>query len=273
MEKRTIEEDASIEEDGKLGHDPLMGAEVAELVESIFDELPIEIAQNLVDSNVVLTMAGLKPQTEFFVVVEDDESLENVKIGIERLNELLKVKNPGIRFRLDGDPFISPTDKKRTQMVDVQNLLGFEHMSKTSKLPFVIPYDRISGWEGHKNWVEKVLKKIREIEIGNNKDYDREQLDTLGTGFMKGYPDQAILDYDDWLRTGRTKKTISSKIPHVGLYSEAQPNYHFYPEHLRNPDISENINAAGNILGEFYESEWHKNNESKLTQHKRTKGL
>ena len=67
-------------------------------------------------------MAGLKPQTEFFVVVEDDESLENVKIGVESLNELLKRQNPDIRLKLVGEPFISPTDKQRTQMIDVQNL-------------------------------------------------------------------------------------------------------------------------------------------------------
>jgi len=41
----------------------LTGQEVADLVEKVFSQVPSELRQHLVDSNVVLTLAGLKGET------------------------------------------------------------------------------------------------------------------------------------------------------------------------------------------------------------------
>lgn len=248
---------------------PMSGLETANLVGQLFDKLPKEVRKNLVDSNVVLTMAGLKPQTEFFIDVPNDQSLGNVKRGIEMLNEFLKELNPNLRFKLVDKPFISPTDKQRTQMISVENLLGFDRASKKSKLPFMAPFDLRSGWNGLQEWAKGVNGKIEKIKANTKEESDRKNLDTLVTGFVKGYPDQAIYDYADWFKGGKKRKRQrATDISYVGMYDEAEPVYSFYPEHSDDESIRENIEAAGEILKEFYESDWHRKVEPELTFHR-----
>jgi hypothetical protein len=83
---------------------------------------------------------------------------------------------------------------------------------------------------------------------------------------IHGYPDQAILDSADSEYTNREMEDMP--IPNTGLYDEADPSFIIYPEHKDDPSIQRYVEEAGKILKDFYDSEWHKNLQSKLASHR-----
>ncbi len=241
----------------------LNGKEVAALVEPLFEKVDINTGCHLVDSNVVLTLAGLKPQTEFFIDA-DNTTEEAIKEEIEALNSFAGDK--GIQFFTVGKIHKNPHNPKRApfQMVSVENLAGYERISKTTTIPGIAPFDKSVGWDGFPQWWSGVVEGARRYCQG-----DEVIMEELLTGFQKGYPEQAALDFGDYLKTGKVKKLVESHIPHTGIYNEAEPNYDFYPEHANDPNIIVNIEQSGKILEDFYKSGWHTSVEEKLSFHKR----
>ncbi|MBL8030052.1 MAG: hypothetical protein JNN11_02290 [Candidatus Doudnabacteria bacterium] len=247
----------------------LSGQEVADLFQKAYAELTLNIKEHLVDSNVILTTAGLKAQTEFFVDIKGEEDAAGVQVQVNKLNELFKILNPEIKFSMVKKS-ISPPRRGKRQMVSIQSLLGAERVSKISKIPGVIPFDKSTGWDGFVKWRSSIAKNFGALqETGTKPFVDDEAYTNVLAGLMKGYPDTAIYDFAEWFPTDRSKGMQDSEIPFTGLYSEAEPNYDFYPEHANNPDIKENIQQAGKILQQFYESDWHKQITQELQHHKR----
>jgi len=233
----------------------LTGQEVASMVEECYEQLPISLGSRLVDSNVVLTLAGFKPMTEFFIPVLTDEVLEEIKQGIEKANTFFK--KMGIKLAHVGKPFNKPTGaKERTQMVSIASLLGSERISKTTQMPGISHFDHRNGFEGLRDWHNRTWDELEQNQA-QNKIPPEYALQGIVAGINRGYPDRAILDFADWIANGRTRKMQDSNIPHTGTYQEAQPNYDFYPEHADNPAIRQNIDQAGKILADFYQSSWH----------------
>lgn len=241
----------------------LNGEEVSLMVEKVYDKLSPDLARCLVQSNVVLAMAGFKPRSDFFIDINSPEDTTRLAAEVEKFNKFLN--NPQIRFRVQGKPFEIPEGKRLTQMLGVDSLLGWERMTRITKIPGVPVFDRQLGWNGFEKWHGNFIKGIEQAEKAGKIPADND----VPSGLMHGYPDQAILDFGDWYYTGRHKELKESNIPYTGIYSEAEPNYDFYPEHANDPAIKENIKKAGVILKEFYESKWHKQVAPSLQSYQR----
>lgn len=231
----------------RINPERLRGEQVANLVKQVFEKYPFEITQYLVDSNVVLTLAGLKGQTEFFIDIPDTVKDEIVMKGIKDLGAELQNINPDLIMQLTGEPSVA-SDNSRSMMVNVLNLAAVEEWVSKTKLLDLPHFDKSEGLMGFEKWREEVVKKF-------GGDSDKEQ---MVIGVIKGYPDQAITDFIDWLKSGSKKKIQDVDIPHTGTYKEAGPIYSFYPEHANDPEIVSNAKQSSEVLAGFYESQWHK---------------
>lgn len=231
-----------------LSPERMKGEQVASMVKEVFDKFPFEVTQHLVDSNVVLTLAGMKGQTEFFIDVPDESQDERIIQGINELSQKLQSIDSNIIMRLEREPFPAASDGVRTMMVNVLNLSTLEEWIQKTKLCDLPKFDKSQGFAGFDKWREDVVEKFGE-------DSDEQE---MGVGVRKGYPDQAILDFIDWYNTGREKVKEDAKILNTGLYDEAQPIYSYYAEHANDPEIVDNENRSSEILAGFYQSQWHK---------------
>jgi hypothetical protein len=247
-----------------IGPEILTGQEVADVVEKVFAKLSPEVACQLVDSNVVLTLAGMKPTTDFFIKVPTQTMVESVANEVSLLNNLIQAANKNLRVRTAGDPFISPTSKIQTQMVHMESLDGWENTTKKTKIPGVEPFNKQLGWEGYGKWYQKTWDNLEKSE----REGKIIEAEGMIAGLVHGYPDTAIYDFEDWYSKGREGEIEDSNIPFTGTYTEAQPNFDYYPEHADDPEIKNYIEQSGKILKEFYESEWHKKVEPSLGFHK-----
>ena len=253
-----LEDEHTEKQEGKAIPDFLSGQETADLVAKVFGKLRPNFSEHLVDSNVVLTLAGFKPQTDFFIELNIPQDRVLVEGQVEGLNAELKGINPEIKFQIVGLPF-EDSANRLTQMVSVENLLGVERVSKVSKIPGVESFNRAAGWRGLSKWHKKIIENFEFNEKAQTQPFNnRGAFMNVLTGLYKGYPDTAIYDFAEWSPTDRSRKMQGSNIPYAGTYKEDQPNYSFYPEHANNLDIQENIKQAGKILEAFYESDWHK---------------
>jgi hypothetical protein len=237
----------------------LTGQEVADLVKNLSEQCSPLLAEHLVKSNVVLTLAGLKPMTEFPIKVKDAEDVAQIQNDIDKLNKYLAQEQKNIMFlKITNKPFIigGSESEEKAVLLDLYNLSGFERISKISKIPGLTPFYSNQGFEILFTWAKEIVPKLQKAKdeglIPQN--YDPEN---LFDGIIRGYPDQAIYDYADALSKNDIENMSESRIPNTGRYEEAQPNYDFYPEHAEDPAIKKNIAEAGKILEDFYASKWH----------------
>ncbi len=242
----------------------LADQQLVDLVDGLYKKCSLEFAEHLVESNVILTLSGLKPQTEFFIDLKKEDQLGQIKADVEKLNNWLAENNFIIRF-IVAESLVTNREGQQAAMIGVINMGGLARISRSSHLPGVESFDPSTGFIGYKEWflrTELLLKKAQEQgHLAADVDTD-----IVLQGLAKGYPDQAILDFDIALREDAQDRLVDSGIAHVGTYDEAQPNYDFFPEHADNPDIIENIRQAGKILENFYGSDWHKKFSDKFSQ-------
>jgi hypothetical protein len=231
----------------------LSGTDTALLVEGVFSNVDSQLDQRLVEANVVLTLSGFKPSTDVFIPINNQSEIDNIKLEVEKLNTYFKKVNPDIRISTSG----RISRKGNNTSMKVNSLLGFERLSKTSKLPGMITFDRSSGWEGWWEWYGKVVDGLEEAQEQGK----LPKTPHILGGVIHGYPDQAILDSADSEQTD--KEMEDTTIPNTGRYEEAEPSFLIYPEHKNNPDIQKYIEEAGKILEDFYNSEWHKKYEAR----------
>ncbi len=247
----------SREVEQNLVPEPRTAAQVVDLIKAKFEQVSPNLRHALVESNVVLTLAGMKGMTEFFIHIKDEGTLQQLTRDLEILNQI----DEQIHFRLAGKPFRAPATEQNTQMVSLDSLPGIERISKISKLPGVTPFAREEGWEGLVKWRQKLIQGIEAAEeVGSSpKGYD------VLAGIVRGYPDTAILDFADWIKTGQVKQLEDSQISGTGIYEEAEPNFDYYPEHANDPGIIAYKEKAGSILQNFYESDWHAAKKQELS--------
>jgi hypothetical protein len=233
--------------------DTLTGKEVVKMVANIFNQLPIKLSCRLVDSNVILTLAGLKAHTTIYMEIESQEDVNNLEKEIDKLNNMI---DKHLRFRLAAKPFPKACDPSITvQMITLENLKGWERISKITKILGVPHFESEKGYDYFDN-------KWYGIFANNIEDHQ------YICGIRYCYPDTAIHDFSDWIEGGRKNKLEDPEIAYVGMYDEATPTFSYYPEHREAIDIQLNIKQIESILEEFYESEWHKQMEDKLSFHK-----
>lgn len=225
----------------------LKGEQVAGFVEEVLENYPFEITQHLIDSNVVLTLAGMKGQTEFYL---DEPDPEQERVLIERIGDLscdLCRISPYLFMRVAG-VFVSASDNKRTIMTEVINLEALEEWVLKTKFRNLPPFDKSEGLEGYDNWRTMILQKYGDESVESE----------VATGVRRGYPDQAIADFIHWYKTGCEKDMLGAEILYAGIYQEAGPIYSFYPESASDPEIVDNVKKSSAVLEGFYESRWHK---------------
>lgn len=78
------------------------------------------------------------------------------------------------------------------------------------------------------------------------------------SGVLHGYPDQAVLDFDEWLRSGRRLALEAAPIWGVDTYPCAQPVFDYFPHHRQDPDIRGICELWSEVLKEFYLGAWHR---------------
>lgn len=233
--------------------EPLSGVETSEIISQIYGTAGARISPLLVESNIVLTFAGARGHTEFFIRNTIEEDWQR----IDEVNKLLEEK--GIRMKAHRNTFDTPRDDGQTLMVGVESLRGYERVSRLTNIPGIVPFDASTGWDGLTAWKQRVRKAVIEGQQSGVIPYPDEYRTDILSGIYKGYPDQAIFDMCDWLMKDRKPITTESRIPQTEIYGGAQPVFMFYPEHADNPKIREVSNKWNRILEEFYQSPWHTN--------------
>jgi len=233
----------------------LSGKETADLVEREYEKNPSVLTARLVNSNAVLTLAGLKGHTEIFIRVESEKEIKSIEEDIEKLNDSLEKK--GIRFNISPNRNDKGSKSGQRLAVGISNLRGLERTTKLTKLPGVPALDSQKGFAGAADWGEELAQNFTEKQRQGEIPQGKEAWQIFIDGISKGYPDTAIRDFYEWNKNGQKSKMQGSDIPGTGKYPEAEPNYTFFPEHADEPAIRENIELAGQILEDFYNSDWH----------------
>lgn len=235
----------------------LDGQELAELESELFKVAPEYLQPHLLESNVVLVLAGFKPQSEFFINLKSEADLQKVKGDLEKLNQALEGQGTLARFEIIGEPS-SPQDKPEEleAMISAESLVGYERMSHSTAIPGVPEFDSGAGWEEFEKWYPSFVAGVEQAQKQGKLPAEYDTAAIL-SGLKKGYPDQAIYDFAQWLASKKEAKMQRSAIPYTGLYQEAEPNFDFFPEHADDSTIQRYIKQAGQLLKEFYESPWH----------------
>lgn len=234
----------------------LSGIEAAKNLEIMYDLLGPELGSLMVESNVILTVAGMKGMTNVPWVKLDKKSIEKIKqseAGLRSLgvNILYNKELEG----LDEDPAVT--------QIAIENVGAIGRKAGSLNIPGVPRYDRNTGKEGLIDWMKNIDRFIEEAKSRGDLS-DKIDTDVLLQGIFLGYPDQAILDFERCLREGDIhndleEADILSAVPSAEEYYGAVPEFDYYPEHRDDPDIVSYITRARKILGEFYGSDWFKN--------------
>lgn len=233
----------------------LSGSEVADIAKECYAKAPNLLGPKLVESNIVLTLAGLKGATEFFIPLRQDMDEQTIDKEISILNSLLEER--GINFDKAGKPFMTKEGLEK-QMVGIINLRGLERVSKMTNIPGVEEFDSNQGFSGEESWRLKTINNLKKNQLSGLVPYkDKRVVGNIFGGLERGYPDVAIMDFVDWIEHGRKKEISNSNISLVGTYVEAEPNYSFYSEHTDDDSVQKNIKQAELILKGFYQSSWH----------------
>jgi hypothetical protein len=230
--------------------EPLSGDETANIVSEAYEIAGPRIGSSFVEANVVLTLAGARGQTEFFI---DNPTDEDVRI-IEELNKAIEEK--GISMQA-YEPFIAP-DGTNTLMVNVMSLRGLERVSKLTKIRGFSAFEASAGWDGAREWNSACLTTLEALQADGKLPFSKDDIFHVITGVNKGYPDVAIYDAVDWSSGDRREQMAGTDIPHVSLYGGAEPNFDYAPKHEGDPSIQNTVASWGKVLENFYNSSWHR---------------
>ena len=224
---------------------PLTGEQTAEIIGKLYDKLGPESGEALVEPNLVLTIAGARGHTEFFVDFPEAGDIEKFMA----LNEVLKGTPIKIKCNKFQDGLLA---------VSFENLKGYERISRLTKLEGITPFFAGEGWEGLEKWRKGCLENLEK----SGKFPSEKNRMIVMSGIRYGYPDQAVRDFIDWINTGRKKYLADSDIPYSSLYSCAEPNFTYYPESEDDEGIRSTVALWGKILREFYGTPFCRNLET-----------
>ena len=230
-----------------LNLNPLSGSQVTEIITQIYDILEPGVACNLVNPNVILTIAGIKPYADIHWI----PYTKNTEEKVQTANEILKKYDLELSITLD---------ENSNDIADgfITNRKGLERITHLSKFKWVPKYNSVTGKKGHAKWYRETLNNLNEMLKNGDIVGDR-SLEILFSGIKIGYPDQAILDYEDAIRLDNRGTLILVKLNYPKEYelTTAIPNFHFYPEHLNEVSIKNWIDTANIVFAELYNSEWY----------------
>ena len=238
----------------------LAGDTVAEFVAPLYPRIGPELGAHLTDSNVVLTVAGLKGDTEFFVEnISSRDDASRIQGAAEEANRYFRERDVPLSLHVVGEPF-QPQVGRSCLMVGMDNHLGIELATKFSRFVGLPIYDKTTGETGLREWHQAFVVWSREIASRYTTD-TRTQMEiesNLLSGVVKGYPDIAVIGFTKLLLSGRKLELHDTRIIGTGTYKEAQPNFGYLPENVSDPALRHTIELSGIILSEFYASNWHR---------------
>lgn len=227
-----------------------------ERAQKLYEKLGPRLGAYLVQPNVVLTLAGARGQTEFFIDNPTQKDVEQLK--------KLREETAG------GDVIFTPSEVRKDRRtpflgvsVDVRD--GYISAFRNSHLANLPPPPSDADWRSLVKWHQdaqaSLLEKQKRGEIPANM-----ELDHVLIGIEKGYPDVAVMSAmsvyaieDKEQREKAEEKLLLTDIPHSREYSCAEPNFDYGEEYKNHPDIMKTEKEWGEILSKFYDSEWHKN--------------
>lgn len=214
------------------------------LIKKLYEILGPQLGSHLVDPNVVLTISGVRGRAEYVCSHTQPDDWER----LESLNNITETM--GIKF-VRSCQFI-----EGSMSVTLENLKGFEKTSRQSRLPFVTPFSSASGWKALREWLMMLYENAAK-EFGRNDADPFDPCAHMVLGITYGYPDRALIDFLQWLKSHRKHHMASSKIPYSDRYECSQPNFTYLPGHEMEPSIQKTIRQWGKILKDFYMSPWH----------------
>lgn len=224
--------------------EPLSGKETAEIISNLYGITGPKVGCRLVEANVVLAVAGLKSLADISWLQLDESEQEQLK------NADKTAKQYGITF------FYNPT----VDQLAIGSLKGLERKTKTTKIPGVPIFDSRQQFEGFARWLKSFDSSLESAKAAGLLSTET-NLEIIYEGIRLGYPDQAILDFEEWLRSNSDysnldTSNILSGDPNALKLSSNVCEFDFYPQHADDPGIVEYVKTARKILEEFYQSKW-----------------
>lgn len=230
--------------------EPLNSDEIAALISEMYSIAGSRIGAILVEANNVLTFAGARGQTEFFI---NNLTQEDIAM-IERL--AVAVKQKGVSLKAGS--VIARAGKPSCLMVNIESLRGYECVSRRTKIPGILPFDSSTDFVGTDQWMRESLANLEVEQRKGNLPFTTVRLSDIPVGIAKGYPDQAVYDATEWSEIHGCQTTVVySEIEHALKYGGADPNFFFRPDHANDPSILATIKDWSEILGKFYDHSWH----------------
>jgi hypothetical protein len=244
-----------------------LGKQTAELISGIYGDLPPQFRQHLVDSNIVLTLAGLKGFTYGLIDVESEKDVPSMEAGAEKFNEYLKLHDPEVRVLLNPEIQQRRSDGSNFLSIAVENLRGYEQTTKETQLPGVPLFKATNGFDRLEEWQNECVEGL-EAAQKEGKIPPEFEVEVIFQGIELGYPDLAITDFAQWIAKNRSFELEEVPINYAHTYKEAVPMYDVKPEHVTNPSIIRHSQRLSNVLKGFYESEWHQKVAPELISHR-----
>lgn len=237
----------------------LTGQKIAEISSILFEKSYTDIKKCLGHSNVILTIAGLKGETSFALDLpsDSDEALLAIRTEVDDLNRYLKESGRGLQFSANSEPFtISKNgEDHKIMLIGLHSLIGFQNISKTSKIPGVEPFFVENGFDGLMAWKHKLYNSLAASQA-NGQIPAEYSTDSMMDGIRFGYPDQAVWDFAKALSEKKLNTLVDSRIGGTGTFDESQPNFDYFLEHAGDKEIVEYKKRAEEILREFYASDF-----------------
>jgi hypothetical protein len=223
---------------------PLTGEETAAVYEAFYSIAGSKLGPLLIDTNVVLTMAGARGSTNLYTPYSDPE-IWHQAILLDQ-----KLRPHGIAITPGRIPPNAPAQQQIIVLL-IENLRGYAYVSERTRIPGASPFTTgaITAW---------VLQVAQDLVLAHQYgqfSFPESYLDQLLDGLLEGYPDQAIVDMIDWRIKGKQAALIHAEIPYQ-QYSGCRHTFTFYPEHALDPSITQVITLWTAILTQFYTSPW-----------------
>ncbi len=223
---------------------PFTGTETAGHYEVVYPFAGPKLGPLLLDSNVVLTIAGARGSTNLYTHYTDHVVWQQALL----LDQYLRAQ--GIALTPYKIPPNAPT-QEQTIMLLIENLRGYAYVSQRIRIPGVSPFTAGSVTE----WMRQISQGLTRAHQQGQFAFPVMYLEQLYDGLLEVYPDQALKDEIDWRRKGQKTALANAAIPYR-RYSGCRHTFAFYPEHAHDPSIVQTIALWSTILTQFYTSPW-----------------
>jgi hypothetical protein len=246
--------------------------QITSVLTEIWSLLDSQMAFKMMQPNVVLAIAGIKPVADMCEIDPNSNTLKD----LPHINKILGVF--GLRLYV----IIKPGEPD--YYGGIESSLGLERTTNLSKFPFVIKYT--NNVEEFANWKSEM--KIKYQEEVNKGHYTDKEISMIKQGLEMGYPDQAIKDllhyykldeehrlnvpaYLKYIEDARVSESLKKKVMGKEIYVKARlhipneyletsplPLFSYSYNNKDNEGINTWIHDANEVLDGFYNSEWYR---------------